>query len=105
MLNFLKLQLAVIFIWIFLFTFNGLFNTLIHHTDYISIIFLPAGFKITIACLFGKRIFWGLFFGTVATAQMFIDEALIKDILMIGLLSAASPVFYSLVGKFYFTLR
>ena len=91
-LNFLKLQLAVIFIWVFLFTFNGLFNNLIHHTDYIAIIFLPAGFKITIACLFGKRIFWGLFFGTVATGLMFIDEALIKNILMIGLLSAASPV-------------
>ena len=98
MLNFVKLQLVVIVIWILLFVFNGAFNSLLYDHSYIFIIFLPAGFKIAIACLFGKRIFWGLFFGSLITALVFITDDALKiyfdnSAVVYALISAGSPIF------------
>ena len=98
MLNFVKLQLIIIVIWILLFVFNGAFNSLLYDHSYIFIIFLPAGFKITIACLFGKRIFWGLFFGSLITALVFITDDALKiyfdnSAVVYALISAGSPIF------------
>ena len=92
MLNFIKLQLVLVVIWILLFIFNGAINNLLYHSSYIAIIFIPAGFKITIACLLGKRVFWGLFVGSLITALLYLEETMIKHALMFALLSAASPI-------------
>ena len=105
MLNFVKLQLIIIVIWILLFVFNGAFNSLLYDHSYIFIIFLPAGFKITIACLFGKKIFWGLFFGSLITALVFLDGALKvyfdNSAVVYALISAGSPIFTMLlINKF-----
>ena len=98
MLNFAKLQLVVIVIWILLFVFNGAFNSLLYDHSYIFIIFLPAGFKIAIACLFGKRIFLGLFFGSLITALVFVTDDALKiyfdnSAVVYALISAGSPIF------------
>ena len=98
MLNFVKLQLVVIIIWLLLFVFNGAFNSLLYDHSYIFIIFLPAGFKITITCLFGKRIFWGLFFGSLITALVFLNDDALKiyfdnSAVVYALISAGSPIF------------
>jgi glucose-6-phosphate-specific signal transduction histidine kinase len=87
MLTLIKLQLLIIAIWVLLFIFNGAINNLLYHNSYIAIIFIPAGFKITIACLLGKRVFWGLFVGSLITALLFLEEAMIKHALMFALLS------------------
>ena len=92
MLNSIKLQLLIIAIWVLLFIFNGAINNLLYHNSYIAIIFIPAGFKITIACLLDKRVFWGLFFGSLITALLFLEETMIKHALIFSLLSAASPI-------------
>ena len=92
MLTLIKLQLLIIAIWVLLFIFNGAINNLLYHNSYIAIIFIPAGFKITIACLLGKRVFWGLFVGSLITALLFLEEAMIKHALMFALLSAGSPI-------------
>ena len=92
MLTLIKLQLLIITIWVLLFIFNGAINNLLYHNSYIAIIFIPAGFKITIACLLGKRVFWGLFVGSLITALLFLEEAMIKNALMFALLSAGSPI-------------
>ena len=92
MLNSIKLQVLIIAIWIMLFILNGAMIHLLYHNSYIAIIFLPAGFKITIACLLGKRVFLGLFIGTLITALLFLEEAMIKHALMFALLSAGSPI-------------
>ena len=92
MLNSIKLQLLIIAIWVLLFIFNGAINNLLYHNSYIAIIFIPAGFKITIACLLDKRVFWGLFFGSLITALLFLEETMIKHALMFALLSAGSPI-------------
>ena len=92
MLTLIKLQLLIITIWVLLFIFNGAINNLLYHNSYIAIIFIPAGFKITIACLLGKRVFWGLFVGSLITALLFLEEAMIKHALMFALLSAGSPI-------------
>ena len=93
MLNLIKLQLLIIAIWILLFIVNGSINNVLNHNSYIAIIFIPAGFKITIACLLGKRVFLGLFFGTLITALLFLEDAMIRHALMFALLSAGSPIF------------
>ncbi|MDC6477490.1 hypothetical protein OAW71_04785, partial [Methylophilaceae bacterium] len=92
MLNSIKFQLFIIVIWVFLFIFNGAINNFLYHNSYIAIIFIPAGFKITIACLLGKRVFWGLFIGSLITALLYLEETMIKHALMFALLSAASPI-------------
>ena len=92
MFNSIKLQLLIIAIWIMLFIFNGAINNLLYHNSYIAIIFIPAGFKITIACLLGKRVFWGLFIGSLITALLFLEETMIKHALIFALLSAGSPI-------------
>ena len=101
MLNFVKLQLAIIIIWILLFVFNGAFNSFLYDHPYIFIIFLPAGFKIAIACLFGKRIFFGLFFGSLITALVFLDGALKvyfdNSAVVYALILAGSPIFTMLL--------
>ena len=92
MLNSIKLQLVIIAIWVLLFIFNGAINNLLYHNAYIAIIFIPAGFKITIACLLGVKIFLGLFIGSLITALLFLEETMIKHALMFALLSAGSPI-------------
>ena len=93
MLNLIKLQLLIIAIWILLFIVNGSINNVLNHNSYIAIIFIPAGFKITIACLLGKRVFLGLFFGTLITALLFLEDFMIRHSLMFAILSAGSPIF------------
>lgn len=101
MLNYFKLQLAIIFVWVLLFVSNGAFNSFLYDHPYIFIIFLPAGFKITIACFFGKRIFIGLFFGSLITALVFLDGALKvyfdNSAVVYALISAGSPIFTMLL--------
>ena len=92
MFNFIKLQFLIIAIWVFLFISNKAIVELLHHNAYIAIIFIPAGFKITIACLLGKRVFWGLFVGSLITALLFLEETMTKHVLMFALLSAGSPI-------------
>ena len=92
MFNSFKLQLLIIAIWLMLFIFNGAINHFLYHNTYIAIIFIPAGFKITIACLLGKRVFWGLFIGSLITALLFLEETMIKHALIFALLSAGSPI-------------
>ena len=92
MLNSIKLQFFIIAVWVLLFIFNGAINKALYHNSYIAIIFIPAGFKITIACLLGKRVFWGLFVGSLITALLFLEETMIKHALMFALLSAGSPI-------------
>jgi len=93
MLNFIKLQLVIVAIWVLLFIFNGAISNFLYHSSYISIIFIPAGFKITIACLLGKKVFWGLFAGSLITAQLFLEDTMISHAFMFALLSAGSPIF------------
>ena len=92
MLTLIKLQLLIIAIWVLLFIFNGAINNLLYHNSYIAIIFIPAGFKITIACLLGKRVFWGLFAGSLITALLFLEDNMISHAFMFALLSAGSPI-------------
>ena len=92
MLTLIKLQLLIIAIWVLLFIFNGAINNVLYHNSYIAIIFIPAGFKITLACLLGKRVFWGLFVGSLITALLFLEETMIKHALIFALLSAGSPI-------------
>ena len=93
MLNSIRLQFFIITIWILLFILNGAINSFLYHNSYIAIIFIPAGFKITIACLLGKRVFWGLFAGAMITANLFLEDTMIRHAFMFALLSAGSPIF------------
>ncbi len=97
MLNFIKLQVTIAIFWIFLYSLNKLFNTFFYEHSYIFIIFLPAGFKIAIACLFEKNFFWGLFFGAIITALIFLEDAMMlyfnNNILIYALITAGSPIF------------
>ena len=104
MLNFIKLQLVIVAIWVLLFIFNGAINNFLYHTSYIAIIFIPAGFKITITCLLGKKVFWGLFAGTLLTAQLFLEDTMISHALMFALLSAGSPIFTILLINYFMPL-
>lgn len=96
MFNSIKLQFFIIAVWVLLFIFNGAINKVFYHilynNSYIAMIFIPAGFKITIACLLGKRVFWGLFVGSLMTALLFLEETMIKHALMFALLSGGSPI-------------
>ena len=54
--------------------------------------------KSAIACLFGKRIFWGLFFGSLITALVFLTDDALKiyfdnSAVVYALISAGSPIF------------
>ena len=104
MLNFIKLQLVLVVIWVLLFIFNGAINNFLYHSSYIAIIFIPAGFKITMACLFGKKVFWGLFAGAMITAQLFLEDSMISHAFMFALLSAASPIFTILLVNYFMPL-
>ena len=92
MLNFISLQFFIITILVLLFILNGTINNILYHSSYIAIIFIPAGFKITIGCLLGKRVFWGLFIGSMITALLYLEETMIKHAFIFALLSAGSPI-------------
>jgi len=97
MLNSIKLQVAIAIIWVFLYSLNRALNVFLYEHSYIFIIFLPAGFKIAIACLFEKNIFWGLFFGALITALIFLEDAMLlyfnNNVLIYALITAGSPIF------------
>jgi len=100
-MRFIKTQLLISTIWISLYIFNGIFNNIIFYSSYIAIIFLPAGFKITIACLLGIRVFFGLLIGALITAYLFLSKDMIHHGPIFAFLSALSPVItILLVNKF-----
>jgi glucose-6-phosphate-specific signal transduction histidine kinase len=104
MFNFIKLQLVIIAIWVLLFISNKTINNLLYHNSYIAIIFIPAGFKITIACLLGKRIFWGLFVGSLITALLFLEDTIKTHAFIFALLSAGSPILTILLVNYLMSL-
>ena len=98
-MRFIKTQLLISTIWISLYIFNGIFNNIIFYSSYIAIIFLPAGFKITIACLLGIRVFFGLFIGALVTAYLFLTKDMLHHAPIFAFLSALSPVITILLVK------
>ena len=88
----LNIQLIIILGWVFFFSLNNLINLIAPYKDYISLIFIPAGFKVVIYCLLKWRAFIGIFFGSIITGYYYLDDNRIHHIYTFAFLSALSPI-------------
>ena len=90
--NYLKLQIIIIFLWVILFSVNYSFSTFHSYLPYISYIFIPAGFKIMFACLYGYRILLGFFIGAILTGMLYLDFDSLKYLYVFSFFAATIPV-------------
>ena len=99
-----NIQFVVILGWVFFFGLNHIINLIAPYKDYISLIFIPAGFKIVIYCLLKWRAFIGIFIGSILTGHYYLDDNLIHHIYIFAFLSALSPIIaiyiVNLISKF-----
>jgi hypothetical protein len=88
----LNIQLIIILGWIIFFGLNHLINLIAPYKDYISLIFIPAGYKVVIYCLLKWRAFIGIFFGSILTGYYFLDNNSTHHIYTFAFLSALTPM-------------
>ena len=92
LLKFSELQLLVIIAWLAFFSLNEALTSLLPYKDYIALIFLPAGFKIILACLLRWQCFPGLFIGSIITGLIYLNESNIHHLWSFSFFSAFAPV-------------
>ena len=92
LINYVKLQFIIIFLWVILYSINHSFDNLLGHASYISYIFIPAGLKIMFACLYGYRILLGFFIGAILTGMLYLDFDSLKYLYVFSFFAATIPV-------------
>ena len=92
LINYVKLQFIIIFLWVILYSINHSFDNLLGHVSYISYIFIPAGLKIMFACLYGYRILLGFFIGAILTGMLYLDFDSLKYLYVFSFFAATIPV-------------
>lgn len=91
--KFLKLQILIIIGWIFFFALSEIINTFSHFKDYIVIFFLPAGFIITLACIFKWECFLGIFIGAIITGLIYLNgNHICHHLCYFAIFTALSPI-------------
>ena len=102
--NALKLQVIIVLTWIFFFSLNHLLSFISPYKNYISLIFIPAGFKIVIACLLRWHCFPGLFFGSIITGLIYLDKSMHEHLWIFSLFSAFSPIVTIIIADYFLSL-
>ena len=90
--NAVKLQVIIVLTWIFFFSLNHFISFISPYKNYIALIFIPAGFKIVIACLLRWHCFPGLFIGSMITGLIYLDKSMHDHLWIFSLFSAFSPI-------------
>jgi hypothetical protein len=103
-LIFLELQIVIALGWCFFFSLNETLNLIGPYKDYISLLFLPAGYKIVLACLLKWQCFLGLFIGSIITGLIYLDYNLTQHLWFFSLFSAFSPVVTVIIIDYFFNL-
>ena len=103
-LKFLELQIVIALAWCFFFSLSEVLNLIGPYKDYISLLFLPAGFKIVLACLLRWQSFLGLFIGANITGLIYLDYDLIQHLWFFSLFSAFSPILTVIIVDYFFNL-
>lgn len=104
-LKFLELQIFIALGWCFFFSLNEALNLIGPYKDYISLLFLPAGYKIVLACLLKWQCFLGFFFGSIITGFTYLDNSLTQQHLwFFSLFSAFSPIVAIIIIDYFFNL-
>lgn len=100
----LNIQLIIILGWVLFFSLNHFINLLAPYKDYISLIFIPAGFKVVIYCLLKWRAFTGIFFGSILTGYYYLDDNHTTHIYTFAFLSGLSPIIAIYIVNLIFKL-
>ena len=103
-LIFFEIQIVIALGWCFFFSLNEALNLIGPYKDYISLIFLPAGFKIVLACLLRWQCFLGLFIGTNITGLIYLNYDLTQHLWFFSLFSAFSPIVAVIIVNYFFNL-
>ena len=102
LLKFLELQIFIALGWCFFFSINEALNLIGPYKDYISLIFLPAGFKIVLACLLRWQCFLGLFIGAKITGLVYLNYDITQYLWFFSLFSAFSPIVSVIIVDYFF---
>jgi len=103
-LIFFELQIVIALGWCSFFSLNEAVNLINPYKDYISLIFLPAGFKIVLACLLRWQCFLGLFIGTNITGFIYLDYNLTQHFWFFSIFSALCPILSVIIVDYFFNL-
>ena len=101
-LKFLELQLLIGLGWFVVFSLSEALNLIGPYKDYISLLFLPAGFIIVLACLLRWQCFLGLFIGANITGLIYLDNDLTKHLWFFSLFPAFSPILTVIIVDYFF---
>ncbi len=83
--------IAIALLWIFLYTCNHTLLAFTNISAWVSLLFIPSGFKAASAFILRSRAIPGLFIGSLATGFLFLKDFSTPDVLMFSLFSATLP--------------
>ncbi len=89
--HFLGLTSVIGFLWIGLYSLNHILFKMTEITPYISLIFIPSGFKIACASIFRERSILGIFLGSLITGFLFLKKFSMVDVVIFSCFSATLP--------------
>ena len=89
--NDLLATLAIALLWIVLYAANRVLFSFAEVAPWVSLIFLPSGYKMACAAVLRSRSIPGLFIGSVATGFIFLKDFSTVDVLMFSLFSSTLP--------------
>ena len=101
-LIFLELQIFIALGWCFFYSINEALNLISPYKDYISLLFIPAGYKIVITCLFRWQCFLGLFIGANITGLIYLDYNLTQHFWFFSIFSALAPIVSVIIVDYFF---
>lgn len=89
--HFLNLTGTIGFLWVILYSINHELFKITEITPYISLIFIPGGFKIACASTFRERSILGIFLGSLITGFLFLKNFSLVDVAIFSIFSATLP--------------
>ncbi len=87
----LYLTIALSVIWVALYSLNHWLFQFTEITPWVSLVFIPSGFKVACAAIYRWRSILGLFLGSFVTGFLFLKNFSLVDVAMFSLFSATLP--------------
>ena len=103
--RFLHLTGVIALLWVVLYSINHTLLKVAEITPYVSLIFIPSGFKIACASIFRERSILGIFLGSLVTGFLFLKSFSLIDLESFSFLSAILPFIALLITEKILTIR
>lgn len=96
---------AIALLWLIFYSANHELFKFAEISSWISLIFIPSGFKIAAVAIFRSRALLGLFIGSLMTGFFFLNDFLFVDLAVFSLFSSTLPYVALKITEMFFFIK